>query len=280
MNVVEKHHLQRFPTQPLNGLINQPATSKLSSFTHFDLPSISSFNYSYVTFSKEKGINEIDDKFKHSAFEHFQKHSNVKRYNGDGDLYFASRPHNNSPDNQSSFAKYIESKDKALLREVIHKTISHINFKRLNHKSDLHKSTHSNHSSSGLVVNINKNQMLNRKYDHISDINQSTNFLRDTYRIKRELNKSELNGSRHNNTTIKSNKHTKLTHLKKKRSRKHRRMYFDEKESPKNITILNGQTALLTCTVRNVGNQTVSLYSVNSSIYISMQLYIYIFRFS
>ena len=238
-NIEKHHHLQRFPTQRLNGLINQPATSKLTSFTQFDLPSTSSFNYSYVTFSKDKGIKEIDDKFKHSAFEHFQKHINMKRYNGDGDLYLAQIPHFNSPDYQSSFAKYIKSKDKSWLREVIHKTISHINLKRVNHKYGPHNNyAHSNYSSSGLVVDINKNPMLNRKYDHISNINRNTNFLRGAYRIKRELNKSEINGSRlNNNTTIKSNKHTR-THLKKKRSRKHKRMYFDDKESPRNITIL------------------------------------------
>jgi hypothetical protein len=33
--------------------------------------------------------------------------------------------------------------------------------------------------------------------------------------------------------------------------------YFDDSESSGNITMLRGQTALLTCTVRNIGNKSV-----------------------
>lgn len=39
--------------------------------------------------------------------------------------------------------------------------------------------------------------------------------------------------------------------------------FFDEKETSSNVTLLAGQTALLHCTVRNVGNKSVSSYNTH-----------------
>ena len=79
-------------------------------------------------------------------------------------------------------------------------------------------------------------------------------------RNKRELDHLRNNETTNNKTTEETEKPIVLNDKKKpSKKRKHRRrIYFDEKESSTNVTILNGQTALLTCTVRNVGNKSVS----------------------
>ena len=200
----------------------------------------------------------MDDKFKQSAFERFQKYTKIKRYSRDGSFNF---------DSKQLFVKHMKSKAKAWLPDSKHKTTSHINIKRQKYKPELRQTTHSNDSSNVLSIHKTTNQTLSEKYGHFFDLVSEKYSFENVYRSKRELNNLERNGARHNRT-IQLNKQTK-THTKKRKPRKYRRMYFDEKESPTNITILNGQTALLTCTVRNVGNQTVSIY-----IYIYIYIYI------
>ena len=65
----------------------------------------------------------------------------------------------------------------------------------------------------------------------------------------REGNSNRRHNIRHNNN---SNKHHKASS-----SGSTIRPYFDELETSGNITLIKGQTAMLQCTVRNVGNKSV-----------------------
>ena len=88
----------------------------------------------------------------------------------------------------------------------------------------------------------------------------NSDFYKTIIRNKRELDHLRNNETTNNKTKEETEKPIVLNDKKKtSKKRKHRRrIYFDEKESSTNVTILNGQTALLTCTVRNVGNKSVS----------------------
>ena len=241
---------------------NRPFEKEKSFINSVSLPlSITTLNYSYnVPISKgEQEVEQQEHKFKRkSAFEWLQKYANkIKRYEIEDDVdnlnfnlnsyNFKQRGHWNS-----NYQDVIASKKNDSWILKYHPSESMLNLNE--YSSSIYKN---------LFLKDIKNESMkkadikriNRNYSHQSNLIRKTDFYKNIYRQKRELNHSDNNRPRHDKKAEET-KHNPFA--KRKKNRKHGRMYFDKKESSANITILNGQTAFLTCTIRNVGNKSVS----------------------
>ena len=110
----------------------------------------------------------------------------------------------------------------------------------------------SNFSVSQVVSqHVNNNSSINHKKKHNWHESVSRQRIKRDYdREKRKHIKADMPQY----LKQKKKSHSSGRH----KTKKSKKIFFDEEESPTNITILNGQTALLTCLIRNVGNKTVS----------------------
>ena len=259
-----KQHLEPNQNQRVVSFsnFNRPFEKEKSFINSVSLPlSITNLNYSYnVPISKgEQEVEQQEHKFKRkSAFEPFQKYANkIRRYEKDDDfdsLNFNLKGYNFKQQGHwnSNYQDVITSKrnDSWILK---------YNTSESNSNLDTHSFLISENKSS----NVTKNELItidrkriNGNFNHQSNLISGAGLYKNFYRRKRELNHLDNNRPRHDKTA----KETKASvRSKRKKGRKHGRMYFDKKESSTNVTILNGQTAFLTCTVRNVGNKSVSI---------------------
>ena len=241
---------------------NRPFEKEKSFINSVSLPlSITTLNYSYnVPISKgEQEVEQQEHKFKRkSAFEWLQKYANkIKRYEIEDDVdnlnfnlnsyNFKQRGHWNS-----NYQDLITSKknDSWILKYYPSESILNSD----EYASSIYKNVYSKDIKDESMKKTDTKR-INGNHSHQSNLISKTDFYKNIYRQKRELNHFDNNRPRHDKKA-KETKHHSLA--KRKKNRKHGRMYFDKKESSANITILNGQTAFLTCTIRNVGNKSVS----------------------
>ena len=264
------NHSQEFEGHHPNhqGLVygkqNRPANPMLTkSFINFssNLPSIAaSFNYSYVPFSKEeREVYEDNFKRSSSAFEWFQKYAKIKRYgSSSGDNFNIQLKQYNALQGHH----YLHSKESRsdvlwLTPKVLQTNTNQTS--RID-QPDFLKYRNSKNSTDVYLTNQDIHKTERDTFGYIPNLLKDVNFNKhDMHRNKRESdNNGEGSIVKYNSTIVEEDQ--EITHEKKKtkKSRKHKRMYIDKHESSTNVTILNGQTALLTCTVRNVGNKSVS----------------------
>lgn len=259
-----KQHLEPNQNQRVVSFsnFNRPFEKEKSFINSVSLPlSITTLNYSYnVPISKgEQEVEQQEHKFKRkSAFEWLQKYANkIKRYEIEDDVdnlnfnlnsyNFKQRGHWNS-----NYQDVITSKKNDSWILNYHPAESILNLDE--DSSSIYKKLYSNDIKNESIKKADIKR-INGNYSHQSNLIRKTDFYKSIYRQKRELNHLDNNRPRHDNKAEET-KHNPIA--RRKKNRKHGRMYFDKKESSANITILNGQTAFLTCTVRNVGNKSVS----------------------
>ena len=244
---------------------NRHDAIKPKSFINISsIPSLASFNYSYVPFSKEE--KEVNDKLKRSAFEWIQKYAKIRRYRSSSCSSSASddnsniklKRNNRIPQGQkATFYKDITSKDEELALDVPR---LNTNLTANAYMSEFVQNNILNKSINTHLRNKKSHQKRSTNYYRWERYKDNSDFYKTIIRNKRELDHLRNNETTNNKTKEETEKPIVLNDKKKtSKKRKHRRrIYFDEKESSTNVTILNGQTALLTCTVRNVGNKSVS----------------------
>ena len=271
----QKQHLEENRNQRVVSLGNYDGPSSqqpTKSFINSNLPlNITTLNYSYVVvpFSKgnEQELEQQEHKFKRkSAFEWFQKYANkIRRYQNVDDvdsLSFNLNSYNieHQGRRNSNYKDVITSKRNDSWTLNYHPSVSKSNLAV--HSSFISQNKNPSDNENKPMTRID-NKIKNENYSHQSNLITKAGLYKSTYRGKRESTHLDNNGARHDKT-LKETKHSKST--KRRKSRKHGRMYFDKKESSANVTILNGQTAFLTCIVRNVGNKSVSSYTILTSV--------------
>ena len=227
-----------------NGPSSQP-----KSFINFNLPlNITTFNYSYVVpFSKgEQELEQQEHKFKRkSAFEWFQKYANkIRRYQNEDDvdrLNFNINLYNvkQQGHRNSNYKDIITSKRNDI--RILNYRPSGLSSNLAVRSSVISQNKNLSDTENEPTARID-NKRKNENYSHQSNLITKSGLFKSTYRRKRESNHLDNNRARHDKT-VKETKHAART--KRKKSRKHGRMYFDKKESSSNVTVLNGQTAFL-----------------------------------